>query len=675
MISITRLLILGGTTWYLGSYLFAVLPKIYHRSDIAFLGYIAALLAGAGAVDLIFASSVPGQEPTASDIKSNVLCLCGGVLAAWYFGPPLGALVFEYAPWLSPLPQLWAGWATGFLGGLFAAKILLPVLTGLKGKGGYKRGSGWYLVMRPVKGRLFDAFLVMLGGAWFVQTVDNAIMLTAAAAIFAIFTNGFPSWFYLSIGRRTAKLRHMVRRLGFGCGGGATFGGMLEEYANTWQPGEFLMGSSSYNKNLRLGVKDDRHILTFASIGGGKGRSAIIPNLLLWSSGSILAIDPKGTNAAVTYRARKKMGQKVYALDPFRQMRTQGVEIDTAFYNPLLDIDPNGGRCFEDIDALANALVPSGPKGMDFWDKKSLDYIAGFIEFVIDTEPPQTRTLMRVRELLIGQIPPQFKATLDDMLTRGRPHGMAQDAAKDILRVMESPNTLNGVLTTVAGHLKWLGSPGMQNILGKSDFAMKDLQERLTTIYLILPPEELDTHSRFLRVFVAMGLRAVFRRADMEGSNPTKKTEVLFVLDEFLALGRMDMMIRAENVGRSYGLKVWPICQNIEGLFSVYGEESAQTFFDGSGVIQLFSIGNLPSAERLSKYVGARDILRATPDGKMGIASGVPLRTGLEIQAEVERGMEKQIIIRQGKMPLYCHRYSYDKFFPKGSYDPDPDHR
>jgi type IV secretory pathway TraG/TraD family ATPase VirD4 len=669
MIPLTRMLVIVGTTWYLGGYLFAILPGIYSR-DVAFLGYLAALLIGLGAVDLVFASSVPGRAPTASDIRRNILCLCGGLLMAWCFGLRLGVLVYKQAPWLQPLPLLWVGWASGFLAGLLGSKILLSL--GLSGKGGYRLGGGWHLILRPVKGRLFDAFLVMLPGVWFVRTMEAALTLTVMAVLFAIFTKGFPVLVYLYIGQGTAGLRHMVRRLGFGCGGGATFGGMLEEYANTWQPGEFLMGSSSYKKNLRLGVKDDRMLLTFSSVGGGKGRSAIIPNLLLWRF-SALVIDPKGTNTAITYRARIKMGQKVYALDPFRQMRTQGVAIDTAFYNPLLDINPNAARFFEDIDALASALVvPADEAEMNFWDKKSLDYIAGFIEYVIDTEPPKTRTLMRVRELLIGQTPEEFETTLNDILVRGRPRGMAQDAAKDILRVMESPNTLNGVMTTVAGHLKWLGSPEMQKILSKSDFSMRDLQEKPTTVQVILPPEELITHCRFLRAFVAMGLRAVFRRGDTVDK---KKIRVLFALDEFLALGRMELMIRAANVGRSYKLTVWPICQNIEGLLHVYGEKAAQTFIDSAGAIQLFSIGNLHSAEWLSNYLGLRDILRATPDGQFTVAGGVPLRTGLEVQAEVERGMEKQIILRSGKLPLYIHRYSYDKFFPKGSYDPDPDHR
>ncbi len=65
-----------------------------------------------------------------------------------------------------------------------------------------------------------------------------------------------------------------------------------------------------------IGIEDDRHVCTFAGSRAGKGRSAIIPNMLHWP-GSVLATDPKGELAAVTARQRKRLGQSVHVLDPF----------------------------------------------------------------------------------------------------------------------------------------------------------------------------------------------------------------------------------------------------------------------------------------------------------------------------------------------------------------------
>ena len=58
------------------------------------------------------------------------------------------------------------------------------------------------------------------------------------------------------------------------------------------------------------------HLLTVAPTGTGKGRTAIVPNLLYYQ-GPVVVIDPKGENYAVTARCRREMGHRVFKLDPF----------------------------------------------------------------------------------------------------------------------------------------------------------------------------------------------------------------------------------------------------------------------------------------------------------------------------------------------------------------------
>jgi type IV secretion system protein VirD4 len=47
-----------------------------------------------------------------------------------------------------------------------------------------------------------------------------------------------------------------------------------------------------------VGVDDDRHVCTFAGSRSGKGRAAIVPNMLHYP-GSVLATDPKGELATI----------------------------------------------------------------------------------------------------------------------------------------------------------------------------------------------------------------------------------------------------------------------------------------------------------------------------------------------------------------------------------------
>ena len=97
-----------------------------------------------------------------------------------------------------------------------------------------------------------------------------------------------------------------------------------------WKPGGILMGRPLPHhqifglfQHVWVGPPDDRHMLTIAGSRGGKGVSALVPNLLLYP-GSALVIDPKGELAQITAarrghgsdRVTECLGQDVYILDP-----------------------------------------------------------------------------------------------------------------------------------------------------------------------------------------------------------------------------------------------------------------------------------------------------------------------------------------------------------------------
>src|SRR5690606_21568814 len=105
----------------------------------------------------------------------------------------------------------------------------------------------------------------------------------------------------------------------------------------------------------------------------GKGRCAIIPNLLTWP-GSALVIDPKGTNAAVTAARRGKgggrvtefLGQEVHVVDPFGIVK----DVKTSRFNPFAGLDPYSDEFAEEVGLLADALVVQERDGeASHWDE------------------------------------------------------------------------------------------------------------------------------------------------------------------------------------------------------------------------------------------------------------------------------------------------------------------
>jgi type IV secretion system protein VirD4 len=109
---------------------------------------------------------------------------------------------------------------------------------------------------------------------------------------------------------------------------GMMFLGVLDGEIKTGDDGRrFVTGGHA------VGVDDDRHICTFAGSRSGKGRSAILPNMLHYP-GSVLATDPKGELATMTARRRGAMGQAVHVLDPFAVAGGAAVPFRAGF-NPI----------------------------------------------------------------------------------------------------------------------------------------------------------------------------------------------------------------------------------------------------------------------------------------------------------------------------------------------------
>lgn len=88
----------------------------------------------------------------------------------------------------------------------------------------------------------------------------------------------------------------------------------------------------------------------------------------------------------------------------------------------------------------------------------------------------------------------------------------------------------------------------MTATLGASDFRFADLKERARSIFLVLPPDRLDTYARWLRLMVAQALTELARAP---GRPPRP---VLFLLDEFAALGHLEPVERAMGLMAGYGI-------------------------------------------------------------------------------------------------------------------------
>lgn len=353
--------------------------------------------------------------------------------------------------------------------------------------------------------------------------------------------------------------------------------------------GQVFLGIDPQNKK-ETWIELERHVLTVAGSGAGKGSCLIIPNLMAWPHSAVV-VDPKGEAAekTITYRP----GGTAAVLDPFEY-----ADIDPKArhaFNPL-DLADNA----DDVMMIADGLVSTVSDRDPFFDNAARTVIAGVIAFLLEKAPDKERHLANLPGLLDDLNNPNDRAQLFTLMDECRDFGGLSRKAAAYMR--REGGKSDSIYTTAADHVSWLASPAMQKLLSaESSLDLRDLKRKQMTLYLVLPPRYLVTHGPFLRLFVRCALSVMWEKVGAQ----QKGTPCLFILDEFAALGRInDIRTAALQQGRSYGLHVWPFVIDWGQLESLYGKDGAQTFASAADAITFFGIGDPDTLDMVSHWCG-----------------------------------------------------------------------
>ena len=379
------------------------------------------------------------------------------------------------------------------------------------------------------------------------------------------------------------------------------------------QGGDGLLIGRNPGTGRLLRYDGPAHLITLAPTRAGKGVGTVIPNLL-GVDRSVLVIDPKGENARIAGEARRRFGT-VHILDPFE---VSGMS--SAAYNPLDRLTPNSLDLGEDAASLTEALVmdPPGQVTEAHWNEEAKAILGGLIMFCVCHEDRDRRTLATVREYLT--LPPdRLKALLELMQDSDAAGGLIARAANRFLG--KADREAASVLSNAQRHTHFLDSPRIAKVLSRSDFHFSDLRHRITSVFLVLPPNRMDAYSRWLRLLVSQALQDIARDAEAsvgaQRASQRLKTPALFLLDEFAALGRLEAVERAMGLMAGYGLQLWPILQDMSQLKDLYGDR-ANTFIANAGVQQVFGVNDFETAKWLSQMIGQESSRFQTDSFKPG---------------------------------------------------------
>ena len=339
------------------------------------------------------------------------------------------------------------------------------------------------------------------------------------------------------------------------------------------------------------------HVLCFAPTRSGKGVGLVVPSLLTWA-GSAVIHDIKGENWQLTAAFRARIGP-VLLFDPTNPL--------SSAYNPLLEVR-RGPTEVRDVQNIADILVdPDGAlERRSHWDKTSHSLLVGAILHVLYAEPD--KTLTGVANFLADPrrtIEATLRAMMVTLHLGDRVHPVVASAARELLN--KSENERSGVLSTAMSFLGLYRDPIVSAVTARCDWRVDDLvmPGRPVSLYLVVPPSDISRTRPLIRLI----LNQIGRRLTEGLEAARQRPQLLLMLDEFPALGRLDFFEQSMAFMAGYRIRAFLIAQSLNQIAKAYGENNS--ILDNCHVRVAFATNDERTARRISDSLGTATEMRA----------------------------------------------------------------
>ena len=461
-----------------------------------------------------------------------------------------------------------------------------------------------------------------------------------------------------------------------------------------WASAREMRKAGLFSDNgILLGRYKDRYLVSPGQTGvilaapprSGKGVSCVVPNLLNWR-GSVLVLDVKKENHALTAGHRSLIGE-VYLFDPF------AADGRTARWNPLTYVSENPHLRIDDIQRIAANFCPESPGSDPFWVNSARSLFVGIALYLFERRDyeraynadPEHQEKMPVVPVTLGEILRQavasdeegfsthWKRIIEGWAALGKP--LSPTCVSLIMDVVDlAPQTASSVRKTFTSTLDLWRNPLLDMATSESDFDLRDLRKKKMTIYLGIKPRDFDRLAIVMNAFFqqAIGEQA----AELPEHNRALKHQLLVVLDEFTAIGRIPILLRSMAFVPGYNVRVLIVIQTPSQLLDLYGKHGAATMMETLKVRIVFPPSNAEDAHAISNELGYKTVAgisRTIPAMGVGVARAPSVsmsdqRRALLLPQEIKLLPEdQQILLIEHLHAIRCHkiRYFEDKLFKK----------
>ena len=393
-----------------------------------------------------------------------------------------------------------------------------------------------------------------------------------------------------------------------------------------------------------------QHALLFAPTGAGKGVGFVIPNCLYWTH-SLFVHDIKLENYELTSGWRASQGQKIYVWEP---SNPDGI---THCYNPIDWVSNKPGKMVDDVQKISNLIMPK----KDFWTNEARSLFVGVTLYLIAAPDKQQSFGEVVRTMRSDDVAYNLAVVLDTLGDIIHPVAYMNLAAF----LQKADKERSGVISTLNSSLELWANPLIDAATAKSDFNILEFKKTPSTVYVGLTPDNIQRLQGLMQVFYQQATEFLSSKI------PDVKEEpygVLFLMDEFPTLGKMEQFKAGIAYFRGYRVRLFLIVQDTQQLKGTYEEAGMNSFLSNSTFRITFAANNYETANLISQLCGNKTVKQRSystpiffdlnPTSRTQNISEVQ-RALLLPQEVIQLPRDDQIVLIESQPPIRSKKIKY----------------
>lgn len=329
------------------------------------------------------------------------------------------------------------------------------------------------------------------------------------------------------------------------------------------------------NKYLVMEEKSEGHIMVVGGQGSGKSTSVAIPTLLNYNS-SIFAIDIKGelSETCKNYRKSKKV------FNPLNE--------NTPHYNPYAIL--NIGNRVQGAREISQSIIPIGTNEKDpYWKQSAQNLLTACILHYENDGADFPTTCKKIMQLPVEELIKE----LNNSPVNEVKLFINSFVCADIKLLASIYSTLSNEIILFATDEDIMRSLSKNN----NYISINDL-ENYTDVFIQINEDKLEQWKSLLNLIVSQFLKNFEKRED-KGDK-----KILFMIDEFARLGKVESITNGLATLRSKGVQIMLILQSLAQLDMIYGKDNRKVITDNCNYKIILNANDVDTQEYFSKLVG-----------------------------------------------------------------------